>query len=214
MKIVAITSILLFCVSCQKEHTTTEEKTINSKEQGKTISEKKMNARRSANNDYPIEVMEEDAILFNGKLNRYFTLDEFEKEWGKADSIKLVSDVEPCVSIFENEDGSIDKENKYLYQAGSRFENTKDKVAVDEFRFTKNNFILYKGITLNASTSLRDLEKLFPNATKNSVTREVDGEGKLEVIQLREDENNISDGHIKLVFKNGKLYSMHWWFPC
>ena len=89
------------------------------------------------------EVMQESDILFNGKLTRYFSLDDFGKVFGKADSIKLMSEEAPCNYIFENEDGSKDMEDKYLYKNGSRFENTKNKVAVDEFRFTKNNFILF-----------------------------------------------------------------------
>lgn len=39
-------------------------------------------------------------------------------------------------------------------------------------------------------------------------------EGKLQVIQLRQDENNISDGHLNVFIKSEKLYLMHWWFPC
>ena len=52
------------------------------------------------------------------------------------------------------------------------------------------------------------------DATKWIGTMDVYGEGKLSVIELREDENNISDGHVKMFVKNGKLYMFHWWFPC
>jgi hypothetical protein len=160
------------------------------------------------------EVMNEEDILFNGKLKRYFSLKEFEDVFGKVDSIKLMSEEEPCSYIFENEDGSKDMEDKYLYKDGSRFENTKEKVAVDEFRFTKSNYILFKGNKLNSYTSITDLQKLFPNAMKSIGIMDVYKEGKLQVIELREDENNVSDGHIKMFIKNGKLYFMHWWFPC
>ena len=160
------------------------------------------------------EVMNEEDILFNGKLKRYFSLKEFEDVFGKADSIKLMSADEPCSYIFENEDGSKDMEDKYLYKNGSRFENTKEKVAVDEFRFVKNNFILYKGMKLNSTTSINELHKIFPNAMKDIRSIDVYGEGKLQVIRLREDENNVSDGHINIFIKNDKLFFMHWWFPC
>ena len=88
--------------------------------------------------------MNEEDILFNGILKRYFTLNEFEKVFGEPDSTKLMLEEEPCSYIFENEDGSKDMEDKYLYKDGSRFENTKDKVAVDKFRFTESNFILFR----------------------------------------------------------------------
>jgi hypothetical protein len=73
---------------------------------------------------------------------------------------------------------------------------------------------LFKGNKLNSNTSLSDLQKLFPKAIKTIETLDVYKEEKLQVIQLREDENNISEGHINIFFKNGKLYFIHWWFPC
>ena len=214
MRTLSIISILYFCLSCNNSNTKAVKKFDNSKEIKKPISENKIKSDSTNFKDYQNEVMREEDILFNGRLKRYFTLKEFENVFGKADSIKLISEEEPCSYIFENEDGSKDMEDKYLYKDGSRFENTKEKVAVDEFRFTKNNFILFKGKKLNSSTSISDLKKLFPNAIKEIGTMDVYGEGKLQVIQLREDENNISDGHINIFIKNGKLYFMHWWFPC
>ncbi len=214
MRTLSIISILYFCLSCNSNNTKAVEKLDNSKEIEKPISENKIKSDSTDFKDYQNEVMNEEDILFNGRLKRYFTLKEFENVFGKADSIKLMSEEEPCSYIFENEDGSKDMEDKYLYKDGSRFENTKSKVAVDEFRFTKNNFILFKGKKLNSSTSISDLKKLFPNAIKDIGTMDVYGGGKLQVIQLKEDENNISDGHINIFIKNGKLYFMHWWFPC
>ncbi|WP_155845735.1 hypothetical protein [Chryseobacterium gregarium] len=63
-------------------------------------------------------------------------------------------------------------------------------------------------------TTITDLQKIFPNAVRDIGNMDVYGEGKLQVIQLREDQNNISDGHINTFLKNGKLYFMHWWFHC
>lgn len=173
--------------------------------QNKIISEK----------DSLTEVMQKKDILFNGKLRRYFTVSEFEKTFGKPDSTKLLAEEEPCTYIFDTETQTQNvNDNKYFYKEGSRFENFKEKVAVDEFRFLKNNFILFKGEKLSALTTITDLQKIFPNAVRDIGTMDVHGEGELQVIQLREDENNVSDGHINIFLKNGKLYSMHWWFPC
>lgn len=161
------------------------------------------------------EVMSEKDILFNGKLKRYFTVKEFDKTFGKADSIKLLAAEEPCTYIFDTEPqtDNID-DNKYFYKDGSRFENFKEKVAVDEFRFVKNNFILFKGNKLSATTTISELQQIFPNAVSDIGTINVYHEGKLQVIQLREDDYNNSDGHLNIFIKNGKLHSMHWWFPC
>ena len=160
------------------------------------------------------EVMLEKDLSFNGKLGRYFTLNEYENVFGKPDSIVLVSKTELCNYIFENEDGSKDLEDKFFYKDGSRFENSKNKVAVDEFRFTKKNFIKFKNIILNSETTKEDLKKYFPYAMKHIEYIDVYNEGTTEVIQLREDDQNKSDGYILLFIKNNNLQYMHWWFPC
>lgn len=209
MKKLTIISIVILLFSCTAKNNKRSDRFNKLKD---TISN---NYTDSISNSFnQNEVMLETDIFFKGKLNRYFTLNEFQKVFGKTDSIKLMSQETPCNYIFENEDGSKDVNDRYFYKEGSRFENSKEKVAVDEFRFSKNNFILYKGINLNSSTTLADLEILFPKAIKNIQTIVVFDEGELQVIKLREDENNISDGHLKLFIKDGKLYFMHWWFPC
>ncbi len=174
------------------------------------VSESKLHA----DNRDSVEVMDEKDILLNGKLKRYFSLIDFKANFGEPDSSKLLSDVEPCTSIFEEADGSVNPQAKYLYKNGSRFENSGNKVAIDEINFDGGDHILYKGHLLNKSTTISDIKGLFPNAIKHIGEMDVFGEGKLQVIQLREDYNNVSDGHVKIFFKNGKLHLLHWWFPC
>lgn len=154
------------------------------------------------------DVMQEGDIRFNGKLKRFFTMAEFEKVFGKPDSIQLLKDETPCVTIF----GTEAPNDKYLYKDGSCFETSKDSVAVAEFRFLKGNFITYKGMRIDANTTMNDIKKLFPTAVSGRLG--MDKEGKLWVIQLREDHEGISDGHIKIFFRDGKIFFMHWWFPC
>jgi len=206
--------IVLFLMLQSCHNSKTSNSKINSKPNKleKSNNPKKKTSTNKTTNQ--IEVFDANKMLFNGKLSRYFSLKEFELFFGKADSIKLMSEEEPCAYIFENTDGSKDQNDKYLYKNGSRFENSKDKVAVDEFRFTKKNYLKYNNVILNSRTTIKDLRKLFPNAVNAIDTLDVYGEGKLQVIQLREDKDNISDGHIKVFLKNGKLYFMHWWFPC
>lgn len=168
----------------------------------------------SAQNGLLSEVFDVNEMTFNGKVKRFFSLSEFEKYFGKSDSIHLLIDEQPCSYIFENEDATKDAEDKYLYKAGSRFENSGDKVAIDVFRFTGENYIQYKNVKLNRFTKLRKLRKLFPNAVHQIEEIDVQGEGRLQILQLREDADNFSDGHINVFLKNGRLYYMHWWFPC
>ncbi|KDN54070.1 hypothetical protein [Flavobacterium seoulense] len=204
--------VFLFLLQSCNNSKISHSETIKTKPTEKVSNTEKRTSVKETNNQ--IEVFDANKMLFNGKVSRYFSLKEFEIFFDKADSTKLMSEEEPCAYIFENPDGSKDLEDKYLYKNGSRFENSKDKVAVDEFRFTKNNYLKYNNVILNSDTTINDLRKLFPNAVNTIHTLDVYGEGKLQVIQLREDKDNISDGHIKVFLKNGKLYFMHWWFPC
>lgn len=154
------------------------------------------------------DVMREADIRFNGKLKRFFKMAEFEKVFGKPDSTQLLKDEAPCVTIF----GTEAPDDKYLYKDGSCFEVSKNSVAVAEFRFLNGNFITYKGKRIDANTTMDDIKQLFPTAVSGRLG--MDKEGKLWVIQLREDNAGISDGHIKLFFKNGKVNFIHWWLPC
>jgi hypothetical protein len=215
MKNLTILLIILMTVSCKDKNEKLIENNIPIVETKETKTKEKIGTTKIENRLN--EVMNEKDILFNGKLKRYFTLKEFENIFGKADSIKPLAKEEPCTFIFDTEledDNSNFDEFMYYYKDASRFENYKEKIAVDEFRFINNNFILFKGVKLNSSTTINDLKMLFPNAMNAIGTMDVYGEGNLQVIQLREDENNVSDGHINLFVKNGKLYYIHWWFPC
>ena len=161
-----------------------------------------------------IEVLDEKEIRFNGRLKRYFSYSEFRSVLGEPDSTKLLSDQELCTNIFQEADGSVDPNARFLYKNGSRFECSRGKVAVDEVRFSDGDFIVFHKVTLNKHTTLAELKSLFPNATEHMGDMDVAGEGVVQVIQLREDKDNISDGHVNIFVKNGKLYSLHWWFPC
>lgn len=218
MKYLSILWIFIFLSSCTgKEENKKEPRNISPHQKTGIKNDSSVSvtpATINTSKDSLNEVMLEDDILFNGKLKRFFSLNDFEKVFGKPDSIKLMSEEAPCTYIFENPDGSKDMNDRYLYKNGSRFENSQNKVAVDEFRFLNGNYILYKGITIDAQTTLTDLKPIFPNAIKNIGTLDVYEEGKFQVIQLREDHQGISDGHLKIFFKNNRIFFMHWWFPC
>ncbi|RFZ95465.1 hypothetical protein D0C36_08060 [Mucilaginibacter conchicola] len=160
------------------------------------------------------EVMDANEIRLNGKLKRYFTTAQFETVLGKPDSTRLLSDLEPCTTIFEEPEGKVDPQARYFYKNGSVYETSKGKVGIERISFTHGDFITYRGEVLNGKTTLAALQKLFPIAVKNIGVLNVHGEGKLQVVTLREDKNNISDGRIDIFIKEGKLYYMEWWFPC
>ncbi|MFD1769991.1 hypothetical protein [Sphingobacterium suaedae] len=149
-----------------------------------------------------------DAIRFNGKLKRFFTLEEFKQVFGNPDSVKLLKDEAPCVTVFDTES----PDDKYLFKNGSRFETSGDSVAVDEFWFLNGNYIHYKGTRIDAETKMTKIKDLFPGAEIGKLN--VFQEGVLWVMELKENPDHNSEGHIKLFFKNGKVYFIHWWLPC
>lgn len=217
-RIQAVAYLLITCflsAACNSPQESSEKAISQQENQSSPVSSPSQPALPpKAGNDTAIEVLNAEEILLNGKLKRYFSIAQFRSLLGTPDSSRLLSEEQPCNTIFEEADGSVDPKATYLYKNGSRYENTQDKVAIDEVSFTHGDFIVYHGMMLNARTTVDDLRKLFPNAVKHIGIMDVNGNGELQVIQLREDNNNISDGHIRLFLKDGRLYSMHWWFPC
>ena len=154
------------------------------------------------------DVMLVKDIKFNGKLDRFFTQSDFEKVFGRPDSIQLLKDEAPCITIFDTEA----PDDKYLYKSGSRFETSGDSVAVEDFWFLNGNFISYNGIRIDENTTIEDMQQLFPTAVNER--QGMDKASKMWVIRLREDNEGIVDGHIRMYFKDGKAQSIHWWSPC
>ncbi len=211
--------ISLLIISCAREGEKSSKKATQKQNKSKNVLSKsgsgiQNTAPEDLQNDTAVEVMDEKDMLINGKLKRYFSLKEFQSVLGKPDSTQLLSDIEPCTSIFQEPDGSVHPEARYVYKNGSRFECSQEKVAIDQVNFSHGDFIIFRKQRLNRHTTLATLKKLFPNAIKHVGVMDVAGEGALQVIKLREDKDNITDGHINVFLKFGKLYLLQWWFPC
>lgn len=184
----------------------------------KSVTSSKSMVRESVpldeNQQNRIEILDADLLLFNGKVKRFFSLKDFKKNFGEADSIKLMNHEDRCPYVFQNIAPAANLQDKFLYKDGSRFENSNEKVAIDEFKFTKNNYVVYKGITLNASTTINKLQEMFPNAVENITPIKVYGESEVQMIQLKEGNYELYDGHINIFLKNKKLLFIQWWLPC
>lgn len=179
----------------------------------KAAEEKVDSISRVDNNskEFPNEVMKESEILFNGKLGKYFSYSDFKKHFGLPDSIVKLIDRDPCTYIFQSEK-SPTKDNEFLYKDGSTFERYKQEIGIEEFCFRKSNFITYQGIRVDSSTTLDEMEKLFPIAVKNISPSPYFDQPDVQVVKLQEE--FLSDGFIEFYFKNKRAYSINWWFPC
>ncbi|WP_313580174.1 hypothetical protein [Chishuiella sp.] len=162
-----------------------------------------------------LEILDIDSALFNGKIKRFFPLKDFEKYFGKPDSIVSVDTIGVCSFVFMGDNGYKNPNDKMLYKNGSEFEMSDGEVAISKFRFNDNNYIKYNNIILNSTTTVDELSKLFPNAISKIYILDVYNEGKLQVFDLREGDYPDSDGdHMKFFLRNGKLSFMYWWSPC
>ena len=161
--------------------------------------------------ELPNEVMKESDILINGKLGRYFSYSDFKKYFGLADSTKKLIDGDPCTYIFQSEK-SPTKDNEFLYKDGSTFERYKQEIGVVEFRFSNSNFMTYHGLRIDSTTTLDEMQKLFPIAVKNILPSPYSNQPDVQWIKLQEE--FPSDGFIEFYFKNKRAYSINWWFPC
>lgn len=79
MKISAIISIVIILFSCNDKSTKSVEKYEKLKDRSKTIATNKIKTDSTKIGVLQNEVMLETDIFFKGKLNRYFTLNEFQK---------------------------------------------------------------------------------------------------------------------------------------
>ena len=158
--LIAFVSVLISCNSKQNKETKDIDKSKNSDSLViKTDLKEKVDSQVIKSTSGETEAMLEKDIKFNGTLKRYFSLTDFDKAFGKPDSIKDITE-DACSYIFE------DAEDKYLFKDGSKFENSKEKVAVAEFKFINKKGIL--DVSLFYLLPLLYSKDFFPQFTQLS----------------------------------------------
>jgi hypothetical protein len=201
--LLAVTGML----ACKAKHSTETDKiitdTLLSNQPGKAFP---VSSDTLYNTWNAIEVFLLDSVLVNGQLPSYTTMQKLLEVVGPADSTD--ADINACSYHFEDEDAY------YFYKDSSRFEVLGDSVILDEFRFAKNNYLLYKNRKLTGQTTLKEMMDWFPKAAKEIHELSRANEGKFKVMPLRASENREDDGHIRIFFKGDKLYLIYYFFPC
>jgi len=119
-------------------------------------------ADNSVKTNADTEVMAETDILLNGKLKRYFSFKEFKSILVEPDSIQLLSEVESCTNIFQEDDGSIDPGAKYLYKNGSRFECSQSGL-IDVANETESSILCIGGSRVRHYHRYFQYPSLYPN---------------------------------------------------
>lgn len=104
------------------------------------------------------------------------------------------------------------KEIKFLFKNGSKFENFKQDVVIDSFKFSApDQFFKYNNLKFDSTTTLEGLKKIFPKSFKNLDYTFLDNKSlKTISLQLKD----TPEEKLLLFFDNDKLYMIQWWQPC
>ncbi|WP_114783205.1 hypothetical protein [Botryobacter ruber] len=155
------------------------------------------------------EFLDWQSIRINGKFPLATTIDNINSLLGKPDSVTTIDWDDTCPSDFKSQD------SKLAYYGGYHFEQFGDSLDFQSIDFRKNKsvFLQSKSLKLNATTTLEEIKKSFPNAAKNIYKMNVYEIGEVEAITLPPSKA-LSDGHWLLMFQDGKLIRIDDWFPC
>jgi hypothetical protein len=156
-----------------------------------------------------VEAMSEKDIMLNGQHHRALSLSDYKRIYKKPERRIRVTTEEACTSNFEDNPNS-----EFYFNKGIKFEVSKNKVIVDEFKFTQGNYIIFKQQRLSKNTTLEVVSKIFPHAFSKLKKFNTPENGVMKCIALEETPNHSSDGKVLLFFKKNKLYMLQWWFPC
>ena len=153
------------------------------------------------------EFLDFDAMRLNGKLPFITKTKSLFKLLGNPDSL-ITPKEEECTPFF-------DKPVQFAYFKNSVFEVFGDTIALTTINFKNNRKINVNTplITLNYQTTLKDLEKLFPNSVKDKYPLDHYELGKVTAVNLRTSKNHSDDSWL-LLFIDDKLISIHYCTPC
>lgn len=153
------------------------------------------------------EFLDFNAMRLNGKLPLVTKTKSLYQLLGKPDSL-ITPTQEECAPFF-------DKPVQYAHFKKSVFEVFGDTVALTTINFKNNPKIelVTPLITLNQKTTLKDLEKLFPNAVKEKQPLNDFYAGEVTAINIRPSKE-ASDDYCMLYIIDDKLISIHYWTPC
>lgn len=181
--------------------------------------------------------IEADELLINGKLKVTTSLDEFLEVMGKPDSIKsytIVDDWNANLIHKHYEDGVLiiqeetdphlelgdggwvyqDLEMQFFYKNGIEYEELEGEVGFASIDFMQNNnFLVYNGIRIDSSTTLKTIAKLFPIQTINKRWR-YDSENYAHFYEfgtLRE-KNDATEIYWQLYYdKKATSFNVYWY---
>ena len=156
---------------------------------------------------YNSEYLLYSTVKINGVLPLAATFAAFVKVIGKPDSLKNFDELTEC-QVYE-------KPYQYIYFQGSVFYLVKDTAIFQSINFRKRPDLELKtpAITINAETTLADIQKLFPKAVSNIRTVNSSYGDNLQLIDIGASKEFADEWWI-LFFDGDKLVSIEMFGAC
>ncbi|RPD44900.1 hypothetical protein DNI29_19560 [Hymenobacter sediminis] len=209
MKIfVRIAPFLLSLAACQSSPTTpaASEVTAPAPPTPSPTQEPNVEATASSNP----ERIQEGLVTVNGQQNKQLTVEELERQMGRPDQVE-----KGAVECGGQLDLPMDAPaGDWWYYGNTMYEVNGNQALLHSFSVTTGKFQGKLGqLTLDQNTTLEDVRRLYPVATKQA-EEPVPESGELIVNLPFEHNGELTDASLNLVFKNGQLQEVEFFFPC
>lgn len=154
------------------------------------------------------EYLDWSSLRINGKLHFLTTTDSIYQFIGRPDSVVIPDFDGICVSFY-------DKDFKNAYFGGIEVEMYGDTSVVMSLSFKDDPRlkITSPSISMDHTTTLSDMARVYPNAVRNKHETDIHGFGKAWAITLNTSQIQGDDAWI-LFFSNDRLIRLDYWMPC
>ncbi|GAB2779528.1 hypothetical protein HNQ93_001485 [Hymenobacter luteus] len=156
------------------------------------------------------ERIQDGLVTVNGQPNKELTVQELKRQMGRPDSVEKGA-VE-CGSQLDTPPNA--PAGDWWYYGNTLYEVSGTQALLHSFDVTTGQFKGKLGkLTLDQNTTLEDVRRLYPVATKQAEEPEPES-GELTVNLPFEHNGELTDASLNLVFKNGRLQEVEFFFPC
>lgn len=151
------------------------------------------------------ERIQDELVTVNGRPHRQLTTQALIKQLGHPDSI--AKGAVECGSVL---DIPIDSpEGDFWYYGKTMYDVNGDQAILYLFDVTTGKFHGNIGkLVLNQNTTLEDVRRFYPLATKEA------GSDSGTVSLPFEHDGQLMDSSLNLIFKKGRLQEVEFYFPC
>jgi hypothetical protein len=167
-------------------------------------------ASTTASDAANLERIQDALVTVNGKPHQQLTTQALIKLLGRPDSI--AKGAVECGSVLDIPTNS--PAGDFWYYGKTMYDVNGNQAILCSFDVTTGKFQGKVGqLSLNQNTTLEDIRQLYPVSAKEA---DVPAEGRAgEVMSLPfEQDGQLTDSSLNLIFKKGGLQEVEFFFPC